>query len=246
MRRFGLVGKTLKHSFSKDFFTRKFKEAQIGDCEYFNFELPSIEAIQELPLTCPGLEGLNVTIPYKEEVLPFTAVKSEAVKSIGACNCIKISDGEWRAYNTDAPAFAESIKPLLSHLHKKALVFGTGGAAKAVCYALHSLGLEYILVSRVPSNMSISYTDLDKGILNEYTVLVNTTPVGMYPQVHDLLPLPYEHLSNGHLLYDLVYNPAKSRFLQEGEKMGARITNGHAMLQLQAEESWKIWNDSAF
>jgi len=246
MRRFGLVGKTLKHSFSRDFFTRKFKEEGVLDCEYLNFELSSIEEIQRLPLNFPGLEGLNVTIPYKEEVLPYTTIKSEAVRAIGACNCIKISGNEWRAYNTDAPAFADSLKPLLTPFQKKALVFGTGGAAKAVCYALHSLDIDYILVSRSPSKRSISYADIDRGLLDEYSILVNTTPVGMYPQVHDVLPLPYEHISGQHLLYDLVYNPTKSRFLEEGEKMGARITNGYNMLRLQAEESWKIWNDSAF
>jgi shikimate dehydrogenase len=243
MRRFGLIGKTLKHSFSKNYFTQKFKDNQTRDCIYDIFELQSIDELPDLIATHPDLKGLNVTIPYKEQVLTFLNERSVVVQEIEACNCIKIINGKLHGFNTDVIGFKSSLQPKLKPHHKKALILGTGGAAKAVKYALKELEIEYLLVSRRKEFGDLGYEDVDDEILKQYTLIINTTPLGMFPNMNDDPPIPYEFLTPQHFLFDLVYNPEKTKFLQHGEKQGAQIANGHEMLILQAEESWRIWNE---
>lgn len=243
MRRFGLIGKTLKHSFSKNYFTQKFRENHITDCSYEIFELQSVDDFPLLLKGCPDLEGLNVTIPYKEQIISYMDEKNDVVKEIKACNCIKIVDGKLHGFNTDVIGFKNSLQPKLKPNHKRALILGSGGAAKAVKYVLENLGIEYQIVSRRKEFNHLGYEDVDGEILKQYTLIINTTPLGMYPNVNDDPPIPYEYLSSQHFLFDLIYNPEKTRFLQRGEQQGAQIANGHEMLVIQAEESWKIWNE---
>jgi shikimate dehydrogenase len=242
MRRFGLIGKTLKHSFSKGFFEKKFSEQGIKDCSYDNFELPSINEFPNIIVNNPELKGLNVTIPYKEEVLQFLNSKNEIVESIGACNCIKIVGAELHGFNTDAVAFKNSLQKYLKPHHKCALVLGTGGASKAVQYALKQLGIDFLLVSRRKQENQLGYEDVSRDIIEGHQIIINTTPVGMFPNVDQDPPIPYKVLTPDHLLYDLIYNPAKTKFLLYGEEKGAQIINGYEMLVAQAEESWRIWN----
>jgi shikimate dehydrogenase len=204
--------------------------------------LPTIKDLPALLLSYPDLEGLNVTIPYKQEVIPYLDESTEVVKEIGACNCIKISGGKLKGFNTDVVGFKRSLETHLLPGHDKALILGTGGAAKAVQYALKQLHIEYKLVSRRKTSEGLGYEDIGEEILDQYPLIINTTPLGTYPNVDEAPPIPYKYLSPSHLLFDLVYNPAKTKFLQKGEEQGARIANGHEMLVLQAEESWHIWN----
>ncbi len=234
MRQFGLIGYPLSHSFSKKYFTEKFSEEDINNCNYELYPISSIDQLPQLLTGVEGLEGINVTIPYKEEVLPFLHHQSEAVQEIGACNCIKIKDGELTGYNTD--------EPFLQPYHQQALVLGTGGAAKAVVWVLKQLAIGYKYVSRRKAEGVLSYDDLDETVMQQYQLVINTTPLGMQPNVHDKPSLPYQYITNHHLCYDLVYNPAKTAFLQLAEEQGATIKNGGDMLVIQAEESWKIWN----
>ena len=242
MRRFGLIGKTLKHSFSKTYFEKKFEEQGITDCSYDNFELKSIDEFSGLIANNPELKGLNITIPYKEQVTQFLNSKNETVEAIGACNCIKINDGELQGFNTDAIAFKNSLQKYLTPAHKCALVLGTGGASKAIQYALQQLNLDFILVSRHKKHEQLGYEDLGEENIKGHQIIINTTPLGMYPNVDQDPPIPYEALTSQHLLYDLTYNPPKTKFLQQGEAKGAKIINGYEMLVAQAEESWRIWN----
>ncbi len=245
MRRFGLVGKTLKHSFSKKYFTDKFKSEGLIDCNYENFELQNIQELEALLKNIPGLQGFNVTIPYKEAVLPFLDSADPEVMEIGACNCVKLSHGKLSGFNTDSRAFLKSLQKHLTTDHNKALVLGTGGASKAVCYALKKLGLSYQLVSRKTQPQCLNYEALTDEVLQSHHVIINTTPLGTFPDVDEAPTLPYDSLTSQHLLFDLVYNPEKTIFLQEGENRGAVIVNGYEMLVLQAEESWRIWNDDS-
>ena len=242
MRRFGLIGKTLKHSFSKNYFTQKFRENRIENCLYESFELPSIEELPSLIAAHPDLEGLNVTIPFKEEVIPFLNEKNEIVEAIGACNCIKIHEGRLHGFNTDVIGFKNSLQPKLKPQHKKALILGSGGAAKAVRYALQQLSIDCLVVSRRKGYSDLGYEDVDYEVLGQCKLIINTTPLGMFPNVNDDPPIPYEYITPEHFLFDLIYNPEKTKFLQRGEKQGAQISNGYEMLIGQAEESWRIWN----
>lgn len=242
MKRYGLIGRTLKHSFSKTYFTQKFADEGIDDCVYDNFELATIEEFPLLFAKYPDLQGLNITIPYKEEVVQFLTEKNAIVEAIGACNCIKIEGANRIGYNTDAIGFLNSLRPLLKPHHKKALILGTGGASKAVRYSLKELGIEYCFVSRTKAEGQISYDDVTKDILTDHHLIINTTPLGMYPNVDAAPSLPYGLLMPDHFLFDLTYNPAKTKFLAEGEKRGAQISNGHQMLIEQAEAAWEIWN----
>jgi len=244
MKRYGLIGRTLTHSFSKNYFMQKFEENGITDCVYDNFELNSIEAFPLLLKENPGIRGLNVTIPYKEDVLQYLTESNEVVEEIGACNCIKI-DGDSRiGFNTDVVGFRKSLEPKLKHHHKRALILGTGGAAKAIRYVLSQLGIEYAQVSRRSRFNELGYENLGADTLADYHLIINTTPLGMYPNVDADPPIPYEYITRKHFLYDLIYNPAKTKFLAEGEKRGAQICNGYEMLIEQAEESWRIWNNA--
>jgi shikimate dehydrogenase len=241
MRLYGLIGKPLTHSFSKAFFTDKFERENIPDCSYENFELDDISKLADL-LGNNDLRGLNVTIPYKEKVIPFLHDKNEVVEETGACNCIRIENGVLKGYNTDVTGFQRSLEPKLKSHHKSALILGTGGAAKAIQYSLEKLGISYTLVSRRQTEGGLGYEDVDEEVLKEHLLIINTTPLGMYPNVDNDPSIPYEYLTPSHLLFDLIYNPAKTKFLKKGEEMGADILNGQDMLVIQAEESWRIWN----
>lgn len=244
MRRYGLIGYPLGHSFSQPFFTEKFKKEGIADCVYQNFPIPEIAVLKEILSGNPDLAGLNVTIPYKEQVIPFLHHMEPVVSAIGACNCIRIEHGELTGFNTDVLGFERSLDEFLQPSHTKALVLGTGGAAKAICYVLEKKDIQYLVISRTPSaGNQRSYEQVTPAIIDEYTLIVNTTPVGMYPKEDAWPALPYEAMSTKHYLYDLVYNPGKTKFLQRGEAQGASIKNGMDMLVIQAEESWRIWNE---
>ena len=243
MRRFGLIGKTLKHSFSKTWFTKKFSEEGIQDCSYENYELQSVDELPALISAHPDLDGINITIPYKEEVLKFLEHNDDMVKEIGACNCIKIQNGVLSGFNTDASAFQRSLSDNLQSHHQCALVLGSGGASKAVQFALKKMNIDFLVVTRNKKGHFIGYEDLGQEVIEGHQVIINTTPLGTYPNVDEDPPIPYEWISPQHLLFDLVYNPPKSKFLQQGEKQGARIINGYQMLAGQAEESWRIWNE---
>ncbi|HVF97605.1 MAG TPA: hypothetical protein VM871_09800, partial [Flavisolibacter sp.] len=190
-----------------------------------------------------SLKGLNVTIPYKEEIVPFLTEKNNVVEAIGACNCIKIMDNRLVGYNTDVVGFRKSLEPQLLKHHQNALILGTGGAAKAVCYALKQLGVNYHFVSRSSEEGQWTYKDLDEEVLSSHHLIINTTPLGMYPLVDAAPPVPYHFLTPAHFLFDLIYNPAETKFLTEAVKRGAQICNGHQMLVEQAEESWRIWSE---
>lgn len=246
MKCYGLIGRTLTHSFSKKYFEDKFARDGIKDCRYDNFELKDI---QEFPLVLdanPELKGLNVTIPYKEEVIQFLNTQNDVVQEIKACNCIKIdNERKLHGYNTDAIAFQKSLQPKLKPHHKKALILGSGGAAKAIKYVLKELNINYLVATRKKEEADeIGYEDMGNDLFASYTLIINTTPLGMYPNVDADPPIPYEYLTSKHFLYDLIYNPEKTKFLCEGEKRGAQIVNGYEMLILQAEESWRIWNSN--
>lgn len=242
MRRFGLIGYPLSHSFSLQYFTDKFQQLHIADCKYENFALRNISELNALLKQHPDLAGLNVTIPYKELVIPFLSHKSEVVEKIGACNCIKIDNGELFGHNTDVTGFEISLKEKLQSYHKKALVLGTGGAAKAVHFVLDKLGIAWQEVSRTASAKILTYQQVNAAILKEHLLIINTSPLGMHPKTDEYPLLPYGSLTSQHYLFDLIYNPEKTLFLQKGEEMGATIKNGLDMLVIQAEESWKIWN----
>ncbi len=241
MRRYGLIGYPLSHSFSQRFFSEKFAKEGIADCVYENHSLADITELNKL-LSTPGLCGLNVTIPYKKAVIDFLTHSSEVVKSIGACNCIDIRGGVLTGYNTDVVGFEKSITPYLRTHHTNALVFGTGGASAAVAYVLGKLSIPFQYVSRKGSASALSYDDLTEEILSTHHLLINTTPLGMYPKVEDKPEIPYQYLTARHHLYDLVYNPAETKFLEMGRLRGASTQNGLEMLVIQAEESWRIWN----
>ncbi len=242
MRLFGLIGYPLSHSFSKKYFTEKFEKEEITECRYDLFPLKTIEELAVLILKHPELEGLNVTIPYKKRVVSLLNT-SFIPDGIDACNCINITNGKMAGYNTDVTGFEKSLKPLLKTYHKKALVLGNGGATAAVIYVLRKINIEFEVVSRKrDSGSAFMYSDLDKSILMDTTLIINTTPLGMFPETDACPDIPYQYITEKHLLYDLVYNPAKTLFLQKGEERGATIKNGEEMLILQAEESWRIWN----
>ena len=244
MKLFGLIGYPLGHSFSKKYFDQKFTEENITDA---SFELFPIETINEFPnlvQELPNLKGLAVTIPHKQTVLPFINYVTVAAKEIGAVNCIKFIDGHTTGHNTDVIGFEKSLLPLLQPHHAKALVLGTGGSSKAVQYVLTQVGIPFLLVSREKMNSSncINYIQIDEGIMKEHNVIINCTPIGMSPKENEKPAIPYHLLSPQHLLYDLIYTPEKTLFLQEGERRNCIIKNGFEMLVIQAEENWKIWN----
>jgi len=242
MRLFGLIGYPLTHSFSKNYFAEKFKKEGISDCRYENFQLANINDLPKTITENPDLQGLNVTIPHKESVLQFLDGSNELVKQTGACNCIKMVDGKLIGYNTDVIGFEKSLLTKLKPEHKNALILGTGGAAKAVEFVLKKNGISYKKVSRQFSENNFIYEQLTPGIVKESMLIINTTPMGMYPNTNEIPPLPYEAITSKHFLFDLIYNPEKTLFLKQGEEQGAISQNGYEMLVYQAEESWTIWN----
>lgn len=242
MKRYGLIGYPLGHSFSKNYFTKKFQEEGITGCVYETFPIPSISELPGLLAANPDLCGFNVTIPYKEQVIPFLTEKSAVVQKTGACNCVRVHEGKLMGYNTDVIGFEESLVKAFPDLPSQALVLGTGGAAKAVCYVLQKRDIRYLSVSRREGPGVIRYEDLTGQIIGSHQLIINTTPLGMAPKVEEAPAIPYEYLTAAHCLFDLVYNPDRTLFLQRGSAHGARTCNGLEMLVIQAEESWKIWN----
>ncbi len=242
MRLFGLIGYPLSHSFSKKYFTEKFEKEGVTGCRYELFPLKTIEGLRSLLEKNPELEGLNVTIPYKQQVLSYLDEK-RIPEELLACNCINIINGKLVGYNTDVTGFEKSLVPLLKSYHQKALILGNGGATAAVVFVLKKLGISFDIVSRKKHDHStLTYQDINKKIISDCLLIINTTPLGMEPDTGSCPAIPYLYLTDKHLLYDLVYNPAKTLFLQKGEEQGTTIKNGEEMLVLQAEESWRIWN----
>ncbi|MEY4050793.1 MAG: hypothetical protein RL262_1627, partial [Bacteroidota bacterium] len=250
MRQFGLIGYPLSHSFSQKFFTEKFLQENIVNASYHNFPIPSMESFGALWKENPNLEGLNVTIPYKKEVIPFLQHSSAVVQEIHACNCIRKFNNELYGYNTDVIGFEKSLLPFLQPHHTHALILGTGGAAAAVRWVLQKLNIQFQLVSRKANTIeannemkaSLNYDQLSASVIETHTLIINTSPLGMYPNVNEAPPIAYEGITAQHHLYDLVYNPTETLFMQKGLEKGATVQNGLAMLHIQAEESWAIWN----
>jgi shikimate dehydrogenase len=246
---YGLIGYPLTHSFSKRYFSEKFIKEGIEGSRYDLFEMDTVESLPELIKTKPELRGLNVTIPHKQAVIPLlNELDENSAKRIGAVNTIKIfSDGSTKGYNTDYYGFRQSLVEWLDHRgenskHISALVLGTGGASKAVIAALQDLKTNYTLVSRTASDGVLSYDDLNEEIIKNNRLIINTTPLGMYPKAENCPPIPYEFITRQHFLYDLVYNPENTLFLQRGLEKNAAVLNGLKMLHLQAEKAWDIWN----
>lgn len=247
MDTYGLLGYPLGHSFSRKFFTEKFSNEGI-DAEYLNFEIPDASQLRDIVSSHPQLRGLNVTIPHKQAVISQLDALSPQAREIGAVNVIKVdrnTDGTPRltGYNADVIGFSQSIRPLLQPHHRKALILGTGGASKAVCYGLKQLNAEPVWVSRHAPYLT--YGEITPELLQEYTVIVNCTPLGMFPHTEECPPLPYESLTSRHLLYDLIYNPKETMFMKRGQQAGAVTKNGLEMLHLQALASWDIWQSEA-
>ncbi|HEX4888635.1 MAG TPA: shikimate dehydrogenase [Luteibaculaceae bacterium] len=243
VKKLGLIGQPLSHSFSKKYFQQKFDSQGIREWSYDLYPLAAIGDLPSLWASEPNLVGLNVTIPYKEQVMPLLTELSDEARLIGAVNCIKRVDGGWRGYNTDAYGFSQSIKPFLEPSHDRALVLGSGGASKAVVYVLNSLGIPSTLVSRQSSENAIAYGDLNEAYLKHHRLIVNTTPCGMYPHVDELPPIKTEAIGEGHFVVDLIYNPEETKLLKISKAQGAMVLNGLSMLQLQAERSWEIWSN---
>lgn len=243
MPNFGLIGKNISYSFSKSHFTEKFEKEDIN-YTYENFDIDEISQFPSIIKNHPELLGLNVTIPYKESIIPFLDELNEVAQDIGAVNTIKIeSSGKLKGYNTDCYGFEKSIQPLLKPHHKSALILGTGGASKAVAHALRNLHIHFDFVSRQPNaEAKYTYIELDETIIKSAQIIINCTPIGTYPNVNECPDIPYDALTNEHLLYDLIYNPIQTKFLICGEIKGAAITNGLTMLELQAQKSWDLWS----
>ncbi len=243
MSKFGLIGKDIGYSFSKSYFTDKFESEGLPHA-YQNFDIDSVDDFTDIIKNIKDLKGLNVTIPYKETILSFLDKLDEKAKDIGAVNTIKITEnGSLIGYNTDYYGFIKSIEPYLKTHHKKALILGTGGASKAIAYALKKLGIEYNYVSRTASNNAIyTYQTLSEEIIGEHHIIINCSPLGTYPNTNICPQIPYDAITKSHLLYDLIYNPNETKFLTIGKLKGATICNGLEMLKSQADRAWKIWN----
>ena len=242
MRRFGLVGRNIGYSFSRGYFSEKFRELGLEDHLYENFDLADISEFPAMLLANPDLCGLNVTIPYKEAVIPYLNSLDPEAQRIGAVNTICLGPEGPRGYNTDVIGFRESLRPLLAPADQQALILGTGGASKAVARALETLGISYRYVSRAPKAGQLGYGELTAQLLEHYPLLIQCTPLGTFPDTERAPELPYEALGPAHLLYDLIYNPALTTFLKRGQERGARVKNGLEMLQIQAERAWELWN----
>lgn len=243
IEKYGLIGKNISYSFSKQYFTDKFEQENLPNFSYENFDISDINQLQSIVAETLYLKGLNVTIPYKESVFPFLDKIDKKALAIGAVNTIKITKKQkLKGYNTDYYGFKKAIKPYLKPHHKKALILGTGGASKAVAYALHTLEIEYKFVSRNPKMEQLSYEDLNSEIFNEYHIVINCTPLGTFPNIAEFPPLPYSFFTNKHLAFDLIYNPAETSFLQKAKEFKSETLNGYQMLIFQAEKAWRIWN----
>ncbi len=238
---YGLIGHPLSHSFSPDYFKEKFKRIK-ANAEYRAFDLDPIPSLNNLSSDYPELKGLNVTIPYKTDIIEqLNSIEGEAEK-IGAVNVIQFKEGKFKGYNTDYIAFMQSVSPLIDAAHCKALILGTGGASKAIKHALRKWEIEYKVVSRSSDVGDFTYEDLSLEIMEEFNLIINTTPLGNFPEIQEFPPIPYEFLDGHHVLYDLTYNPDVTSFMQKGKSQGCTVKNGYDMLVRQAELSWEIWN----
>ena len=254
MRLFGLIGYPLTHSFSKKYFTDKFEREHLHDCTYLNFEIENIDALHDVIKMNANLIGLNVTIPYKTAVIPLLDSLSEKAESIGAVNTIKVENNNGRkilkGFNTDADGFEQSLLPLLKPYHTKAIIIGSGGASRAVANLLSKLNIDYLFLTRNKETTIdktilklLSFKDVNEKLISEHKLIINTTPLGMYPHIESFPALPYHAITKEHLIYDLVYNPEETVFLSKAKQQGAQIKNGLEMLHLQAEKAWRIWNE---
>ncbi|MCC7232605.1 MAG: shikimate dehydrogenase [Bacteroidia bacterium] len=251
MRRFGLFGHPLEHSYSKKFFSEKFQREGLSDCVYENYDSENIYDLKKVIHDNPDLEGLNVTIPFKMDVIPLLDNLDDISQKIGAVNTVRIHRSEngkisLHGYNTDAWGFELAIRPILRPHHRRALILGTGGSAKAVSYVFRKLNIEHFFVTREDSRFHYIYSDLNQNTMKAFQIIVNTTPLGMYPDVEKFPAIPYEFLTHKNLCFDLIYNPAQTKFLEKAKDAGAFIHNGFRMLRLQAEKSWEIWNEPVF
>lgn len=241
MAKYGLLGKDLSHSFSKSFFTEKF-EKEKRKATYHNFELECLDEFPDLIAQTEGLKGLNVTIPYKEEIIPYLDKMDREAAKIGAVNTIKFrKDGKLMGYNTDHYGFARALADLLPIKEKTALILGSGGASKAIRYVLETMDFDYEMVSRTASMDAIDYDTLNREIMEEHLLIVNCTPLGTSPNVDDCPRIPYQYIGKDHILFDLIYNPSETEFMKRGFVRGARVSNGLKMLEYQAKKAWKIW-----
>jgi shikimate dehydrogenase len=237
MKTYGLIGENLSHSFSQQYFQKKFSKERIKDCQYLNFEINDISCLREL-IQKKNIKGLNITIPFKEKVIPILDELTEDAKEIGAVNTIQINGNKLIGHNTDIFGFEESITPLLNG-RNNAIILGNGGASKAIAFVFYKRDINFSIFSR---NLMLKFADITEEVIQKNDIIINTTPLGMYPNADTFADLPYNAINTKHLLYDLVYNPEESQFLKKGMAKGAQIKNGKQMLYLQAEKSWKIWN----
>ncbi len=245
MKQYGLIGHPLSHTFSKKYFTEKFEREHISDCSYDLFDIENIALFPEILKNNPKLLGLNVTIPYKEKIISYLTEIDEKAKEIGAVNTITINQhtNQLKGYNTDYFGFKNSLKPFLENYHERALILGTGGASKTVAFVLKELNIDCLLVSRNPqNNTEISYDDINEYVIKHHQLIINTTPIGMFPNEADFPSFNYNNLTSFHLLYDLIYNPTETAFIKKGKLQGCLTLNGMDMLKLQAEKAWEIWN----
>jgi shikimate dehydrogenase len=244
-KRFGLLGRNINYSFSRGYFTEKFEKEKLAGYTYENFDIPTIESFLDIVKNNEHLCGMNVTIPYKEAVMPFLDKLSKKATKIGAVNTIKFTKkGKLKGYNTDYYGFQKSLEPLLESHHKKALILGTGGASKGVAFALEELGIDYTFVSRNSSETILGYNQITDLIFDEYQIVINSTPVGTSPNTEACPEIPYAFFTKKHIAYDLIYNPAETQFLKKAQQQGAKTKNGMDMLIFQAEKAWAIWNKS--
>ncbi len=242
-KHFGLIGKNISYSFSKKYFTDKFEKEGIPDCFYENFDLQTIAQFPKVIRENPSLIGLNVTIPYKEKIIPMLDILTKKAAKIGAVNCIKVTrNGKLKGYNTDYFGFKKSLEPLLQPHHQKALILGTGGASKAVAFALEELGILYTFVSRSKKENALDYKYVNATTFDNYQIIINCTPLGTYPGIEECPPIPYDFFTEEHIAFDLIYNPEQTEFLKRAKTRNAIVKNGYEMLVLQAEKGWKIWN----
>lgn len=242
MKRYGLIGFPLGHSFSKKFFSEKFTREDLRDCIFENYPLADISDFPALLTKHPDLQGLSVTIPYKKSIIPFLEGLSPEARRIGAVNCIRIRAAHTLGFNTDTLGFSRSLGPLLKPRHNRALILGTGGASRAIAFTLEQWDIPYLFVSRKKKEGAIEYWELDEHILGNHLLIINTTPLGMYPELDQAPPIPYGFLGPEHLLFDLIYNPEQTLFLKWGRDQGATVKNGQDMLEYQAEAAWDLWN----
>lgn len=244
MKIYGLIGYPLSHSFSQIYFTQKFQNENILDSRFDLFPIEKVEQFSLLLKENDCIKGMAVTIPFKEQILPFLTELDTNAYKIKAVNCITVSNDGLKGYNTDVIGFEKSISPLLQPHHKKALILGSGGSSKAVAFVLEKLGIEYLIVSRNDNNSSnfISYTDINEELMNRYNVVINCTPVGQFPNNNNQPDIPYQFVTDQHLFFDLIYNPSETVFLKLAALKGATTKNGREMLEIQAEENWKLWN----